>query len=444
MRIRSLSGQRPAGPRRAASPTLAGTRPTGLKLAAVATLAASLAFVSACSGDSDGDGTSTPATNSASANEILGPVAKASGAPVKIGLITDGASQVADLTVQNEVAEATAKYINEHQSGIAGRPIELVTCETLNDPSKAADCGNEMVNNDVAAVLIGTSGVVVTAWEPLNDAKIPVMLYGSGEPGLLASQTTFSLGNPTFPVIDLPIQVAKDQGNKKVTAVVIDVPAALHSAQEVAPGLFEKAGIGYELIRIAPGTADMTPQMQQVISNDSDEVFIIGNDSFCISAMNGLKSVGFTGTISSISQCITDATRKAVSGDTLEGITISASAPLGTDNPSMLLYKAVAETYGEDIDLSNNDGMIMFMITAGLRASLEGMTGDVTPETITATIKGMKETELPGAGGINFRCNGKADPEHPAVCVLGGLVTTLDDKGQPSEYKVLGNDPIPD
>ncbi|OHV43469.1 ABC transporter substrate-binding protein [Pseudofrankia sp. BMG5.36] len=419
------------------------TRPAGLQLVGVALLATSLAFVSACGGGSDDQGGSTPAASgSAGSEDLLGPIAKATGAPVKIGVITDGASPIADHRNDNRVAEATAKWLNEHKSGIGGHPIELTICETLGDPSKATDCGNELVGDGVAAALIGTSAVIESAWKPLNDAHIPVMLYGSDHPEVLGSPTTFSLASPTFSVIDMPIQVAKDEGNKKVTAIVIDVPAALHSAQEVAPPLFQKAGIGYELLRIAPGTADMTPQMQQIAGNGSDQVFIIGNDSFCISAMNGLKAVGFTGTISAISQCITDATRKAVPGSTLKGMVISATAPVGPDSPSMELYTKVAETYGKGIDLSFQDSMIMFMIMSGFQAGTQGITGDITPATITSTIKAMKETELPGGGGIKYRCNGKAIPAEPAVCVLGGLSTTLDSKGQPAKYKVLGNTPI--
>jgi branched-chain amino acid transport system substrate-binding protein len=300
-----------------------------------------------------------------------------------------------------------------------------------------------MVEKGVAAVIIGTSGVVDSAWKPLNDAKVPVMIYGSGDPSLLSSPTTFSLGNPTFPIIDLPIQVATDKGNKKVAAIVIDVPAALHSAQDVAPPLFKKDGIGYELVRVAAGTADMTPQMQKIASDGSDQVFIIGNDSFCISAMNGLKQVGFTGTIRAISQCITDATRTAVSASTLKGIVVSATVPIGPASPSMDLFTKVAETYGSGIDLSYQDGMIMFSLVAGLQAATQGISGDITPATITSTIKAMKETPLPGAAGLKFRCNGKAIPDQAAVCVLGGLTTTLDDKGQPTAYKVLGNTPIP-
>ncbi|MBL7492748.1 ABC transporter substrate-binding protein [Frankia sp. AgB1.9] len=419
------------------------TRPVGLRLAGVAVLAASLAFVSACGGSGGTATAPAPASGSAGQADILGPVAKATGAPITIGVITDGASPVADHTNDNKVAQATAKWLNDRKSGLGGRPMDITICETLGDPAKATDCGNQMVEKGVAAVVIGTSSVVDSAWKPLNDAKIPVMIYGSGDPSLLSSPTTFSLGNPTFPIIDLPIQVAKDKGNKKVAAIVIDVPAALHSAQDVAPPLFKKAGIGYELVRVAPGTADMTPQMQKIASDGSDQVFIIGNDSFCISAMNGLKQVGFTGTISAISQCITDATRKAVSASTLKGIVVSATVPIGPASPSMDLFTKVAETYGSGIDLSYQDGMIMFSLVAGLQAATQGITGDITPATITSTIKAMKETPLPGAAGLKFRCNGKAIPDQPAVCVLGGLTTTLDDKGQPTAYKVLGNTPIP-
>ncbi|MBL7499663.1 ABC transporter substrate-binding protein [Frankia sp. CNm7] len=419
------------------------TRPTRLRLAGVTVLAASLAFVSACGSGSDDNGSTPAAGDSAAAADVLGPIDKATGAPVRIGVITEGASPTADHTNDKRVIPAVVEYLNEHKGGIGGRPIEVTVCETLSDLSKAADCGNQLVDDGVSAVLIGTSAVVEAAWKPLNDAKVPVMLYSSGEPALLASPTTFVLGNPTFGFVELAIQVAKDAGNKKVSAIVVDVPAALHSAQEVAPPLFQRAGIGYELVRVAPGTADMTPQMQQVVANGSDQVFIIGNDAFCISAMNGLGAVGFTGTISGISQCITDATRKSVLGDTLKGMVISASAPVGPDSPSMRLFTTVAETYGKDIDLSNQDGMIMFMLLAGLQTATQGITGDITPVAITSTIKAMKETELPGGGGIRFRCNGKAVPDSPAVCVRGGLSTTLDDKGQPAEYKVLGTTPIP-
>lgn len=399
-----------------------------------------LMLVTACGSD-DSD---TPDTeNTAADTKVLGPVAAAKGEPVKIGVISDGKSASGDNSIQFRVADATVKYLNERRSGIGGRPIELVTCETQADPARGVDCGNRMIEDDVVAVAVGESAVNASIWQPLADANIPVMFFGAGDPALLAdSESTFTLGDPTFAVLQLPISLAKDKGVDKVTSVVIDVPAALHVQQDVAPKLFEEAGIGYELVTVPPGTADMTPQMQRVVDGDPGVVFVVGNDSFCISAFNALKAVGYDGTISAISQCVTDATRKAVSPDMLDGMVVAALAPVGGTDPSSLLYTAAMETYGHDVDVNSTGGPGMFIALAGLQTALEGISGDITPETVLAIIKAMPEKELPGAAGLKFRCNGKAHPESPASCVRGGLSTTLDDQGQPTEYKVLGSSPI--
>jgi branched-chain amino acid transport system substrate-binding protein len=54
----------------------------------------------------------------------------------------------------------------------------------------------------------------------------------------------------------------------------------------------------------------------------------------------------------------------------------------------------------------------------------------------------MPERDLPGADPMKFRRNGKAAPATPAVCVRGGLVTALDEKGQPTELRAVGSTPI--
>ncbi|MBL7629379.1 ABC transporter substrate-binding protein [Frankia sp. CN6] len=385
-----------------------------------------------------GGGGGHPPTSAAPAADVLGPVAKASGAPVRIGLISDGKSSIIDQSVEFEVGEATVSYLNEHRSGIAGRPIELVTCEAQSDPAKTADCANEMVEQDVAAVVVGGVAAQEAAWTPLHDAGVPVVLYSTGTPALLAdAKSTFTFADPAFGIIGFPLELAKKSGAKKVTAVVIDVPAAKGLLEASAPAAYEKAGIEFEMVAVAPGTADMTPQMQQIAAGGG-EAFILGNDSFCISALNGLRAVGFTESISAVGQCITDATRTAVPGDTLKGIALAATAPLGTDNPSTRLFNAVAAAYGKGIDTSKIAGINTFMAVAGLQAAVAELTGDVTPQTVNAAIKSMKQTELPGSGGQQFQCGGKAVPASPAACVRGGLITTLDDKGQPTTYEVAG------
>ncbi|OHV43702.1 ABC transporter substrate-binding protein [Pseudofrankia sp. BMG5.36] len=422
---------------------LRGRPATGTYLPTLAALTATLLLAAGCGGGGTEKPDNAATTSGADTTAVLGPTAMATGEPIRIGVVTEGKTAIGDETIQNRAAQAGVKYLNEHRSGLSGRPIKLVECTTQLDPAKGTDCGNRMIEENVVAVLIGTTAVVQSIWTPLAAAKIPVMLYGTGDEALLTdSESTFVLADPLFPVVDLPLQIAKREHADKVTSIVIDVPAALASQTTIAPPLFKKAGIDFSLVTVPPGTADMTPQMQNVVSRNPGVVFIAGNDAFCISAMNGLRATGYTGTITAVSQCITDATRTAVSAETLDGVIISSYSPIGTDNPSNRLYKTVVDTYGKNIDPSIADGLAMFTVLAGFQTAVGHISGDITPQSVAAAIRSMPEQELPGAGGLRFRCNGKAYPETPAVCLRGGLVATLDKHGDPAAYDVSGNTPI--
>ncbi|MCK9878159.1 ABC transporter substrate-binding protein [Frankia sp. Ag45/Mut15] len=420
-------------------------RSSGRQLGALAGVAAAvLALVAAC-GSSGDDKPAGPQASVSSSGDLLGPIARASGAPVQIGLISDGKSQVADNSIELTAAKATVAYLNERKSGIGGRPIKLVTCEAQADPAKAADCANQMIEDKVVAVIIGGSPVLASIWEPLHAAHVPTLVYSGVNDAMRSDrESTFTISDGNFGGIILPLQQAKSAGLKKVTYIVIDVPAALDGLKTTAPALLRKAGLDINVVAVPPGTADMTPQIQNLTSKDPGLVFILGNDSFCISALNGLRAVGYTGQVAAISSCVTDATRKAVPGSQLKGITISATVPIGQDNPATRLYNAVAKTYGSGIDTTRAIGMTAFTEVAAFQSALQGITGDITSQSVIKAFKGMPEREIPGSLGLGFRCNGKADPTAPSTCVRGGIVSTLDATGNPGAYKVVGATPIED
>ena len=55
-----------------------------------------------------------------------------------------------------------------------------------------------------------------------------------------------------------------------------------------------------------------------------------------------------------------DATREAIPPESLEGITLGASSPVDANNDSDALYRAVMETYGDDIQLRIITTMVLF------------------------------------------------------------------------------------
>ena len=356
-------------------------------------------------------------------------------------MVSDGATQAFDNSDELRAAEATAEYWNEHHGGVGGRPIEVVTCETGGDPAGATDCASQMVEEDVVAVTLSQSGVTESLWEALHEAGVPVMLFQAFGGGLMTDEeSTFAIASPLSTFFGLPISVAESEGADKVAFVIIDVPQALDILQTGAgPGILEDAGIDYDVVKIPPGTPDMTSQMQEVVNSGAGVVHVIGNDAFCIAAFNGLSTVGYDGAVTSITQCVTDATREAVAGETLEGMYLTSSLALGaTDDPTYQLYQAVMSEYGDDVgDVENATSMGGYTAMASLATSLEGISADVTRESVVATIKTMPEQELPGGGGMTFRCGGSAVASQPAVCSSQWLRTQLDAEGRPTSYEPI-------
>jgi branched-chain amino acid transport system substrate-binding protein len=399
--------------------------------------------VAACGGDDDdgGDDASTDDTEATGGDneDLLGPEEVAEGDPIKIGMVGDGVTEAFDNTDELLAAEAAGEYWNQHQGGVAGQPVDVVTCETGGDPAKGTDCGNRMVEEGVVAVALSQSGVADSVYEPVHAAGIPAFfLQTSAEALLEDTETSFTMFNPLGTLFGLPFSLAQDEGTEQITFVNIDVPQALtlfESGQ--ADAMAENAGLEIELVKIAPGTADMTSQMQEVASSGSGVVYIVGNDAFCISAIQGLNAVGYDGTTSGVVQCITDATREALPGGELEGFAIGATTAAGDDdNEAYERYVAVMDEYGDVTDVENALGMGGYATMASLLTALEGLEGEVTPESVAEALRTMDEADYPGSDGITFQCGGSAYEVQPAVCTNQALSATLDADGNPSAYEV--------
>jgi branched-chain amino acid transport system substrate-binding protein len=387
-------------------------------------------------GDSDADADETKPT--ASAQDLLGPDDVAVGDPIKIGMVSDGQTAAFDNTDELRAGEATAAYFNQHEGGVAGRPVEVVTCETEADPAKAADCANRFIAEGVVAVTLSQSGFTESIWEPLHASGIPTFFsQASGEKLESDPDSTFMVLNPQAAFFGLPIAVAEADDADKITFVVIDVPQAVEIVESSGDEVMGKAGLDYSVVRVPIGTADMVPQMQQVVAEGADVVQILGNDAFCIAAFEGLAAVGFEGSITAVNQCITDATREAMPTG-LEGINILSSLAIGADDDETIqLYQAVMAEYGQDVeDVNNFTSVGGYAAVAGLLTALHDLEGEVTASTAAAAIKEMPDSLYPAGGGVMYQCGGSAVPTSPAVCTNQWLRAVLDADGRPSTYTV--------
>jgi branched-chain amino acid transport system substrate-binding protein len=410
----------------------------GLLLSATAFTSGSSATTSTSASDSRG----RPANNTS----ILGPKNVAHGAPINVGVVSDGRTPTFDNTVELRAADAVGKYVNDYRGGFAGRPINLVKCEANGDPGKTSDCANQLIQANVALVIAGAISNNATLHTALHSAHIPLFVFGTGDQSILSdADSTFQLASANAGLSALPIAAAQKHKIAKVNAVVIDVPAATSFYTGVGKRIFDTARVKLNLVAVPPGTPDVTPQITQITSGGKSAVFIIGDETLCIAAIKGLRAANFSGPITTLNYCDDAAIKKAV-GSGMKGVIMAASSPLGdTKDPGYRLFTAIIHTYGSgSIDPSSAQASNMFSTILAARDALEGLTGTVTTASIISTIKAMPEKPVPAGGGIRYRCNGKADPSTPAVCTRGVLQTILDSNGNPTlPYQVVGNTPIP-
>jgi branched-chain amino acid transport system substrate-binding protein len=403
-----------------------------------------LLVAAGCGGDDD-DGGGDGGTNAAATEDVLGTPNAASGDPVKVGFIGDGRTPVLDNTHQVPAAEATVDYINEYQGGIGGRPIELVTCETEGDPGKATNCANELVQEGVVLTIMPENQQPLAVHTVMAANDIALFVYGVTDPAITEdAEGSFMIASLTAGLSALPIDIAEEEGIDTVTVLVVDVPAATDFYEPDAFGAqqFDDAGIELDVVRVPLGAPDITPQLNEV--DDDTVVHVVGDESLCIGAINGLRTSGFEGPITVLNTCVTDATKEAL-GPNMDGVIMASPTPVGDDtNAGIELWHAIYDQYSPDFDDSTL-GLTTFVTVYSAWQALEGLSGEITPETVRTTIQGAPEMPLVTGAGLNFRCNGNAAPDTPAVCTAGALRVTLDGDGNPVlPYEPFGEEHIPD
>jgi branched-chain amino acid transport system substrate-binding protein len=408
--------------------------PTARKRVALASGALLLTVgLAACGSDDNGDDEGSTGTPSSGAptTSALGTPNKAQGAPVLVGFVATGKTAAVDTSDEIKGAEAVVKYANEYLGGIGGRPIELVTCEEKSVPATAQDCANQFISKKVLIVDNGSAGQSGLVYKGLQPAGIPFVGGLNSDPLIFASSSAFVIGNPLNP-FGGPAAFAKKEGNKKITLLVIDVPSASGPAKQLFPSFAKNAGAASDVVPIAPGTADMSAQVQTAISSGTDQFHLIGDPAFCTSALKAIKQLAFKGDVTILDRCINEVGAASIPGG-YEGTTVIGQANYAPDNDEFKLYSAVIGQTGLANSANASSG---YQGMLGMVRALNGAkVTDFTSAGFTAAIKAAPAAKLPLGGGATFKCDGTAIPAiSKSICSTFGVAGTAAKDGKVSTY----------
>lgn len=400
-------------------------------------LPAALALTLAACGSGSSSNT-TASTGAASADStVLGTPNKATGTPITIGVISDGQGAAIDQSDEYKGAQAAAAYANDYLGGIAGHPITVKVCQARQDPAAATDCANQMVSAHASAVIEGTLAEIDQTIAVLSPAKIP-LVAGAGSTQLaLSSPYVYSLFN-SLSYFGVPAAEGKQLGATSADMVVIAVPAAEGPAKQVGTLLYKNAGINLTVTAVPPGTADMTPQITTASASKPGLYHVFGNDSFCTSAIQAIKTVDPKTPIIALSQCLSPAGAKTIPGG-YAGVKVVTTSDLDPANPETKLFNAVVAKYGGGATLVGAQGYspMLGLINALNAAKVT----DVSPAGIAAGLKSAPATTYPLAAGAKFQCDGKQMPMSPNICSSDGILADAQADGTLTNYQLIPADP---
>ena len=349
--------------------------------------------VAACGDDNDDDA----ASSSVSVDSSSFPGKAASGAAVKIGLISAEDGQAVSLPETREAAEAATTYANENLGGIAGRPIELVSCKQQEEPASARNCANQMVEQKVNAVVVTNTGMTSVIAPIVTRAGIPYVTSVAGGMEDATGDKAFVWTSGASATLAMA-NYATQQKMTSVVAYSMENPAALGALEMIAKPAFKAAGIDFNVVSIPFGSPDATPQVSAGLKHKPQGAIILGESTVC-------TSVGDSG---------------------IEGVKVFSNADTESDDAESKLYRDIMAKYSPETDTSGYAVTGYQGMLALIRATA-GLTGDVTPDTIITAVRGATDVVLPAGLGITFTCDGTAVTGMKGVCSNQLILSTVKD-----------------
>lgn len=406
-------------------------------LTAVATLG-----IAACGGDDD-DATATPSSESTAAasetsaaavtteasatsdaaatttasgsSATTGSAAPASGEPIRIGFVNlEGGSRVS-IPQFRIGAEAALAYANANMGGIGGHPIELVKCNTDGTPESSTACANQLVDADVPLVAMGVdaspdgivnvlSGAGITY--VTNTGNSPVELTTPGAYAFTAGVPSSLAGYASF---------AESQGFDKLALLVIDNPSATQPVDELGDAIFANAGVELEVIKIPPGTPDMSSQVATAVSGGADIIGTLADPAFCLSFFSAYEAVGVTIPALLGNSCLRADVLAEAPESMLEHAYAAQKLQLDDDGEEGQLYREIIAEYGAGEDPGNPNLAGGYATIMGLARLLHDYEGPYTSEALADAIAAAT-APYPMAPGVEIACTGTAIASLPNAC----------------------------
>lgn len=277
---------------------------------------------------------------------LIGEVAPLTGPAATVG------------TRLNNVAKLWVEEVNA-KGGIAGRKIELVTCNDENKPEKAVACAREMIDKGAVMIFGNSLTASLRAIQPLV-RKGPILLIPSPNVVPPADSFGFQVSPTDEHITEAVAKYLKDNGQSKIGMV-----AATDASGEVgvvsARKVFGAGKIELKLARIDLRATDATTQLASVASADIKVVYSSYSGAGAITVVKSFQNLGLQQPLivsyANISEAfvklVKDVKPKRLLGTGVVGVVPDLLTDAGERERTKAFYAAYTKRYNEPADMIN-------------------------------------------------------------------------------------------
>jgi ABC-type branched-subunit amino acid transport system substrate-binding protein len=259
--------------------------------------------VAGCSSSSSTQATgSTQATSSAASSSTqAASSATSSGAqaggtlsdasPVKIGVIYTNDNPLGDSPEIVNAAEAAQSYINAH-GGMGGRPLQIQTCNEMNNPQADIQCATSFVNGGQISVvglggLWGENGLSVIEKAGIVNQTIAI----SGPE--FSSSLAYPFNGELVTGGNAVAKYAAGQGDTSVACVFPDVASLQQGCVQYFADRAKAYGIkNVTLISIPPTATDLSQYVEQIAQSKAQLVYSDDSEPANIQMIQNAQQLG--------------------------------------------------------------------------------------------------------------------------------------------------------
>ena len=363
------------------------------------------AWLAACGGgddDKESKATQAPAATgaagAATAASSTQVAAAPTGRPLVLGMMVPLSGVYAALG--QDMRDAFQLYLDEHQGGIGGRPVQLIVEDTEANPEVGLRKAQKLVRQDKVAMVTGivSSAVALGVRDFFHEEQIPLIVSNAGandvtrkqkSPYIFRSafsnwQTTFSAGQWFYDT------VAKD-------GTFVIAPNYAAGKEDIAAfrESYEKAG-GKVVGEVFPPfgtTQDYQPFLSQIKNSGAKAVFAFFAGGEAVLFVKQYKEFGLSNLPLVGPGFLTELDALPAQGDAALGIRTSLHYTPQLDNA---MNKAFVAAYKKKTNRQPTVYAVQSYDAAQLiELALKATKGDSDPKAVTKALEGVGEIDSP-------------------------------------------------